>query len=182
MRTHWKRLLLQAALASSLLAPVGLTACAHSSSAAPAASKTAPDFTLPTADGAELSLAAQRGTVVVLNFWASWCEPCLEELPLLDALHAKISAEGATVIGVNIDAQRAPAAGVVASLDLKLPVLFDSGSTVVAQYDPPTMPTTYLIDVDGVIVETISGMLTADAIDRLEDRVRQLLSPSSSGS
>jgi peroxiredoxin len=155
---------------------LGAAGCAHDApTEAEPVSKSAPDFALSDVDGQQVSLAAQRGKVVVLNFWASWCRPCLDELPLLDELHAKVAPIGGTVLGVNIDKQRAPALGVVTSLDLKLPVVFDPGSDVVAKYDPEALPTTYVIDPDGVIVETLSGKLTRDAVSALETRVRKLL-------
>ena len=78
-----------------------LACLAGGSLAAPAG--TAPDFTLRTADGRNLRLHEQRGRVVLMNFWATWCGPCRQEMPLLNQLHQKYQAAGLTLLGINVD-------------------------------------------------------------------------------
>jgi peroxiredoxin len=117
--------------------------------AAPAAGSPAPDFTLPTADGRNLRLQELRGQVVLLNFWATWCGPCREEMPQLDKLHAKYRTSGFTLLGVNIDDDPHAATALAAKLGLGFPVLLDVDKRVSKLYELGTMPSTVLIDRDG---------------------------------
>ncbi|HEX4508988.1 MAG TPA: TlpA disulfide reductase family protein [Burkholderiaceae bacterium] len=116
---------------------------------APAPNTTAPDFTLRALDGHNLRLAELRGQVVLVNFWATWCGPCREEMPRLDALYQKYHASGFTLLGVNIDDDPRNAAGTAQKLKVSFPVLLDTDKTVSRLYDLGTMPSTVLIDRDG---------------------------------
>ena len=109
----------------------------------------APDFTLRTLDGPNLRLQEQRGRVVLVNFWATWCGPCRLEMPHLNRLYEKYRAAGFTLLGVNIDEDARNAAGLSAKLGLKFPVLLDTDKKVSRLYDLGTMPSTVLIDRDG---------------------------------
>ena len=109
----------------------------------------APDFTLRTLDGPNLRLQEQRGRVVLINFWATWCGPCRQEMPHLNRLYDKYRAAGFTLLGVNIDEDGRNAAGVASKLGLRFPVLLDSDKKVSRMYDLGTMPSTVLIDRDG---------------------------------
>jgi len=132
------------------------------------------DFELPGADGTTVRLSELRGKPVVVNFWASWCEPCIEELPRLDGLHGRLG-EHAKVVAVNVDRQRGPAAGVVDRLSLGLPVVFDAKGSVVAQWSPPGLPATFTVDPQGAIHAVRVGELTAVDVEGLEREVRALL-------
>ncbi|HYB50101.1 MAG TPA: TlpA disulfide reductase family protein [Burkholderiaceae bacterium] len=112
-------------------------------------SQRAPDFTLPSAAGRNLRLQEQRGQVVMLNFWATWCGPCRREMPHLDRLYAKYHAAGFVLLGVNVDEDQRNAVGVMNKLGLHFPVLFDTKQKVSRLYDLSTMPSTVLIDRDG---------------------------------
>jgi peroxiredoxin len=109
----------------------------------------APDFTLRTLGGPNLRLAEQRGRVVMVNFWATWCGPCKQEMPQLNRLYDKYRDAGFLLLGVNIDEDPARAAAVAARLDLRFPVLLDADKSVSRAYDLGTMPSTVLIDRDG---------------------------------
>ena len=109
----------------------------------------APDFTLKSNNGKNLRLSEQRGQVVLLNFWATWCGPCRQEMPILDTLHQQYQKLGFTVMGINVDQQRSAAERILKDIPVSFPVLFDSGSTVSEQYQVDAMPTTVLIDRDG---------------------------------
>jgi peroxiredoxin len=109
----------------------------------------APDFTLRSAEGKNLRLKEQRGQVVLVNFWASWCGPCRQEMPHLNRLYDKYRASGFTLLGVNIDDDPRKATGAAASWGLKFPVLLDADKTVSKLYDLGSMPATVLIDRDG---------------------------------
>lgn len=130
-----------------LLTLVLSTLC--SVAAAVSTGRAAPDFTLRTLDGPNLRLQEQRGRVVLLNFWATWCGPCRQEMPHLNRLYDKYRAAGFTLLGVNIDDDARNAAGLSTKLGLKFPVLLDTDKKVSHLYDLATMPSTVLIDRDG---------------------------------
>ena len=139
-----RRQLLQfgaAAAASSLILPA-----AHANIAP---STTAPDFTLRSLNGPNLRLKEQRGKVVLVNFWATWCAPCREEMPQLNKLFDKYRASGFNLLGVNVDEDSRNAAGIASQLGVKFPVLLDSDQAVSKLYALSAMPSTLLIDRDG---------------------------------
>ena len=109
----------------------------------------APDFTLRTLDGQKLRLGEQRGQVVLVNFWATWCGPCRQEMPHLNKLYEKYKSSGFVLLGVNVDDDTAQAAGVASRLGVTFPVLPDTDKRVSRQYDLSAMPSTVLIDRDG---------------------------------
>ncbi len=111
----------------------------------------APDFTLKRAEGGNLRLAEQRGQVVLINFWASWCGPCRVEMPHLNKLHDKYKAGGFMVLGVNIDDDPRHGAATAARWGVRFPVLLDAEKTVTRAYDLGAMPSTVLVDRDGRI-------------------------------
>ncbi|MGS2723066.1 TlpA disulfide reductase family protein [Porticoccus sp. GXU_MW_L64] len=111
----------------------------------------APDFTLKSNSGDNLRLAEQRGSVVMLNFWASWCGPCKQEMPLLDDLYKRYSRAGFTILGVNVERDPEDAKRVLRDIPVSFPVLFDTESSVSKAYDVSAMPTTVMIDRDGNI-------------------------------
>jgi thiol-disulfide isomerase/thioredoxin len=109
----------------------------------------APDFALKTKSGSNLRLSELRGEVVLLNFWASWCGPCREEMPLLDEIHQRYEPLGFTVLGVNVEEDSRAAKALLEQIPVSFPILFDSQSTVSKLYDVSAMPSTVLIDRDG---------------------------------
>ncbi len=134
----------------------------------------APDFTLRQMEGPNLRLGEQRGRVVMVNFWATWCGPCRVELPHLARLHDKYRASGFVLLGVNIDDDPTVAKALAGKLALKFPVLFDSQKKVVAAYDLNAMPATVLIDRDGRVRHLHRGY--KDGVEQVyEQQVRALL-------
>ena len=131
-------------LIASLLLASTLAAQAAATAQAPA-----PDFTLRGTDGRNLRLQEQRGQVVLVNFWATWCGPCRQEMPHLNRLYDKYRDSGFTLLGVNIDDDPRTAAATAAKLGLKFPVLLDTDKRVSKLYDLGSMPATVLIDRDG---------------------------------
>lgn len=111
----------------------------------------APDFTLKSNTGSNIRLAEQRGNVVMLNFWASWCTPCRQEMPHLNALSEQYSALGFKLLGINVDENPQAANRAIDELKVAFPVLFDSDSSTADLLAVDAMPTTIIIDKDGNI-------------------------------
>lgn len=109
----------------------------------------APNFTLKSLSGKNLKLSEMAGNVVLINFWASWCGPCREEMPLLNALHKKYQPLGFTVLGVNVEEQTDKARGFLSNYPVDFPILLDKENEVSRQYKVIAMPTTVVVDRDG---------------------------------
>lgn len=130
-------------------AAAAVLATALAAQAALAPNATAPDFTLRSLNGPNLRLAEQRGRVVLVNFWATWCGPCKQEMPHLNRLYDKYRSAGFVLLGVNVDEDPGLAAGTASKLGMHFPVLLDSEKAVSRLYDLQSMPSTVLIDRDG---------------------------------
>ena len=111
----------------------------------------APDFTLKSLQGSNLRLNEYRGQVVLLNFWASWCGPCRQEMPLLDRIHQRYQEAGFAVISVNVEGDEVPARALAKETGVTFPVLIDTDQRVSELYDLEAMPSSVLIDRDGVV-------------------------------
>ena len=122
----------------------------------------APGFSLTTLKGDKLSLSALAGQVVVVDFWAQWCEPCKHELPELDKLQKEYAGKGVRIVTVNIDKQRDNADKLVRLLGLSLDVALDPSGSVAASYDLPKMPTSYVLDKKGVVRYVHEGYESGD--------------------
>ena len=132
-----------------LLSAAALLTCTAASAATLQPSAMAPDFTLRSMDGPNLRLNEQRGRVVMVNFWATWCGPCRQEMPHLNKLHDKYRDAGFVLLGVNIDDNARAATDLAAKLGLRFPVLLDTDKSVSRLYDLGSMPATVLIDREG---------------------------------
>lgn len=109
----------------------------------------APDFTLKSRQGENLRLEDFRGQVVMLNFWASWCGPCRQEMPLMDEIYEQYKDLGFTVLAVNVDENREEAHRFLDNVPVSYPILYDPESRVSEQYNVQAMPTTVMIDRNG---------------------------------
>ncbi len=140
------------------LAGLALTVLATSSLAASdLAGKPAPDFALKSSTGANLRLSEYRGDVVMINFWATWCGPCRQEMPLLDQLYSRYQRVGFSLLGVNIDDDSSRAMDMIHELGVSFPVLFDARKEVSKLYDVDAMPVTVLVDRDGNVRHVHKG-------------------------
>lgn len=136
----------------------------------------APEIDLPDFTGKPVRLRELRGKVVLVDFWASWCGPCKEELPLLDKLQRKYAQRGLAVIGVNVDDGEAIAKEFLQNrkLNLSFPVVNDRKHDVAARYAPGTMPSSFVVDREGRVRHVHSGFRSGDAA-KLESVIQGLL-------
>jgi peroxiredoxin len=139
-----------------------------------ASSALAPSFALPSRSGDTVSLTQLKGKVVMLNFWASWCGPCRQEMPLLEQMHKRYSALGFTLVGVNVDANSKDAEDWLSKTPVTFPVLFDRESKVSAMYDVKAMPSTVFIDRKGNVRYLHKGYKVGDEGEYL-NQIRALL-------
>lgn len=136
----------------------------------------APDFALRSWDGANMRLSEHSGEVVLINFWATWCGPCRQEMPLLDEIYGKYRRAGLVLFSVNLDEQSNldAAREMAKTLRVSYPVLFDARKEVSRAYQASTMPLTVLIDREGV-VRYISEGYKVGYETRYTEKLRELL-------
>ena len=139
-----------------------------------AVSATAPDFTLRSMGGPNLRLQEQRGQVVMINFWATWCGPCRQEMPHLTRLYDKYRSAGFVMLGVNVDDDARRATDLATQLGLKFPVLLDTDKAVSRLYELGTMPASVLVDRNGRVRFVHNGYV-AGYEDLYEKQIRELL-------
>lgn len=109
----------------------------------------APDFTLKSNQGKNLRLEDFRGQVVMINFWASWCGPCRQEMPAMEEIYQQYQKLGFTILALTIDEDPGDADQFLESVPVSFPVLYDSESRISDLYGVDAMPTTVMIDRDG---------------------------------
>jgi len=111
----------------------------------------APDFTLKSNQGENIRLADLHGEVVMINFWATWCGPCVQEMPLLDELHQKYESAGFTLLGVNVeDADDTEKVNeMIEKLQVSFPILYDVEDIASKLYSVDAMPSTVFVGREG---------------------------------
>ena len=137
---------------TKLLRIIGLSLCLclfNSAAFAGEVSGPAPDFTLKSRDGTNIKLSELRGQVVMLNFWASWCGPCRQEMPILEKIYQKYEPLGFTLLGVNVEEDSKEALHYLKTVEVSFPILFDNENSTSQLYDVIAMPSTVMIDRDG---------------------------------
>ena len=122
------------------------------------------DFDQRTLAGGKLKLSSLRGKVVLVDFWASWCEPCKKELPILARLAARLKPRGIEIVSVNIDDDPANAQTFLREHGVQITVVRDRDKAIVNQYEPPTMPSSYVIDRAGVVRVVNRGYEPGDEV------------------
>ena len=159
----------------NMLAGLALTVFAASSLAASGlAGQPAPDFALKSSTGENMRLSEYRGDVVMINFWATWCGPCRQEMPLLDELYSRYERVGFNLLGVNIDDDSSRAMDMISELGVSFPVLFDARKEVSKLYDVDAMPVTVLVDREGNVRYVHQGYKPGYE-EKYLDQVRSLL-------
>ena len=136
--------------------------------------QTAPDFALKSSTGENLRLSEFRGDVVMINFWATWCGPCRQEMSLLDELYARYERVGFSLLGVNIDDDSRRAMAMIEELGVDFPVLFDDRKEVSKLYEVEAMPVTVIVDRKGTVRYIHHGYKPGYE-DKYLDQVRSLL-------
>lgn len=121
-----------------------------------------PPLSAPQLDGAPLALGALRGQVVYVDFWASWCAPCLQALPALDGLFQQYRDRGFTVVAVNVDTDREAALRMLKRVAVSYPVVFDPQGSWPQAFALRGMPSGYLLGRDGVVRYVKAGYKTRD--------------------
>lgn len=134
----------------------------------------APQFTLAARGGHDISLAQYRGQVVMLNFWASWCGPCRQEMPLLEGIYKKYNKLGFTLLGVNVEPDAQAADDWLKATPVSFPILYDKDSKVSKLYDVGGMPSTVFIDRSGKLRKLHRGYKPGDENEYL-DSIRALI-------
>ena len=158
------------------LLPPGPSSIEPEGEHAPPVGRPAPDFTLPLLSGGTLNLHALRGKPVLLNFWASWCAPCREEMPLLVRLHKTYGPRGVQFVGIDAEDLPADAGRFVAQYHVDYHIARTSDERLMDAYAVPGLPTTVFIGADGIVVAKVVGGFTGSTGERaLTKRLDSLL-------
>ena len=136
----------------------------------------APDFDLQDPDGNPQRLADYQGRPVILNFWATWCPPCREEMPSMQRAHEAVAPEGIALVAINVGEDADTIEQFLASYPVDFPLPMDLDSRVVQSYPVKGLPTTFVLDPEGRLVYVATGGREWDAPELL-DQVRALRRP-----
>lgn len=117
----------------------------------------APDFQLSNLEGQSISLSDFRGRPVLINFWATWCPPCRDEMPYIQQIYEEWSAKGLVLLAINIGESPSTVEGFTQSYNLSLPVLLDTNQIVAQKYNITGIPATFFIDKNGIIQRKVVG-------------------------
>lgn len=170
-RMHWtdsrRGALAVAALLSCMICAVEVARAVEPGDAAP-------ELSLVSLDGKPVSLAALRGKVVLVDFWASWCAPCKDEMPFLEAMYRRLRSRGLVIVGVSVDSERENAQEFIAKMKVSFPIVHDGKHSVADRFKPPRMPTSYVLDREGKIRHVHEGYRKTDA-RKIEQQIEALL-------
>ena len=134
----------------------------------------APDFALPAREGADVRLSELKGQVVMINFWATWCGPCRQEMPLLQQLQSKYEPLGFTLLGVNVENDSAAAQAWLKGVPVSFPILFDRKNEVAERFGVQGMPSTVFVDREGKVRYVHRGYKPGDEA-KYADMIRSLV-------
>jgi peroxiredoxin len=124
----------------------------------------APEIGLaPLSGGAQINLASLQGHVFVVDFWASWCEPCADEMPVLERLYNQHRANRFTIVGVSQDSGASNVQQFLRRIPVSFPIVLDASHAVAGRYSPPRMPTSFIVDRRGIVRHVHAGFRSSDA-------------------
>jgi thiol-disulfide isomerase/thioredoxin len=142
--------------------------------AALAPGDTPPAIDMPDQAGKKVDLRELKGKVVLIDFWASWCGPCKQEMPVLEELHKKYAKDGLVIVGVNIDNNAKKMNNFLKGAPATFRMVRDPKLNIASKYEPATMPSSYFIGRDGKTRYVHEGFQRKDAAE-IEERVKRLL-------
>lgn len=133
-----------------------------------------PEIGLNDLSGRKIDVASLQGKVVIVDFLASWCAPCKQELPVLEKLYKKYRDQGFVVVGVSVDEELVNLQGLLKQIKVSFPIVHDASKAVAGRYKPPRMPSSYVVDRKGIVRYVHAGFRSEDAA-KLEAEVKALL-------
>jgi len=133
-----------------------------------------PPIDMPDQNGKKVDLEELRGKVVLVDFWASWCAPCKQEMPVLESLHKKYAEQGLVIVGVNIDNSSKKMNSFLKGSPVGFRIVHDPKISIAQRYEPSTMPSSYFIGRDGKLRYVHEGFRKKDA-EEIEKRIKALL-------
>jgi thiol-disulfide isomerase/thioredoxin len=133
-----------------------------------------PEIGLTDVRGARVDAASLKGKVVIVDFWASWCGPCKEEMPVLERLYKKYKSRGLVVVGVSVDQELGNVKGFLKQVPVSFSIVHDAEHKVAGRFKPPRMPSSYVVDRNGIVRYVHAGFRDEDAA-KLEAEVSALL-------
>lgn len=164
-------------IATALALALGLSVAALPSASTAGdnitAGANAPAFQLKSMNGKPVGLQDLKGQVVLINFWASWCGPCRQEMPILEQLYRSYQAAGFTLLGVNVEPSEGDAQKFLKGTPVSFPILFDPDSKVSKLYEVSGMPSTVILDRKGTVRYVHHGYKPGDESEYL-DQIRAL--------
>jgi peroxiredoxin len=163
--------------ALALCLALGLLACGEREGPPIESGAPAPEFSLPRLGGGELALRALRGKVVLLNFWATWCAPCEQEMPAMQRLYARLAPRGFELVAISQDDGAAAVDRFRERLALAFPIALDPSHAVSRRYQSYRYPESFLVDREGVLVARYIGERDWDAPEYV-GRIERLLDAS----
>ncbi len=135
----------------------------------------APDFSLDSVNGqGKISIKGMEGKVLIVDFWATWCEPCKKSFPKLQELNVKYKASGLEIVGVSEDDDKSGIKDFASNLGAKFPLGWDDGKAVAGKWDPKSMPSTFIVDRKGVVRFAHLGYHDGDEAE-IEKEIKGLL-------
>lgn len=160
MKNKKARLWMRTAILAVFIAAVAFTLYeAFHKDSGPAVGEQAPNFELQSLkNGKQVKLSDFRGKGVLLNFWGSWCDPCKQEMPYLNAVY-KQHMKGVVIVGVNIGESKLSVENFTSRNNIQFPILLDSDKSVTSAYNIGPIPTTYLINKNGKIVKVLTTQM-----------------------